>query len=151
MKLNVSKIAAAYQVLGNASYEKMADDDKIKVWKIARELRPIAIKFEEDRVDAQRKLIPDAEFHANLQKARQYESMLKEGRTDLPMTTEEYQKFAVEFDKNMELMTAALKEFADKEVEVNIKPLTEEAFSKLMASNNWTLKQVDALEFIIEQ
>ena len=52
---------------------------------------------------------------------------------------------------SMELMTAALKEFADEEVEVNIKPLTEEAFSKLMASNNWTLKQVDALEIIIEQ
>ena len=151
MKLKTSEIVNAYQVLAEASYEKMADEDKIKVWKIARELKPIALKFEEDRADAQRKLIPDAEFNQRLQKARDYEKLLSEGKTELPMTAKEYQEFVVEFKNKTDLMKAALTEYADAEVEVNINLLSEDAFSKLMASNNWTLKQVDNIAFIVNE
>ena len=148
LKLKTKEIVSAYQVLGNASYEKMADEDKIKVWKIARLLKPIALKYEEDRADAQKSLVPDDGFMQEVQKAREYEKCLKEGKTELPMTASEYGVIAEKFQKYMDLMTSALKEFADKEVDLQFEPLSEEAFSKLMASNNWTLKQVDNIEWI---
>ena len=56
----------------------------------------------------------------------------------------------VDIKKNMILMEKALKEELDKEVDIDFEPLTEEAFSLLMASNSWKIKQVDLLDFIIE-
>lgn len=151
LKLKVSNVVNAYQVLGEASYEKMADEDKIKVWKISKQLKPIAKKFEEDRDDAQKKLITDPEFTNKLTKAQAYELMTKKGQTeDLPLSAKEYELYMVDIKKNMILMEKALKEELDKEVDIEFEPLTEEAFSLLMASNSWKIKQVDLLDFIIE-
>jgi len=42
-----------------------------------------------------------------------------------------------------------VKDFADKEVELEIEPLTEDAFAKLMASNEWTMEQAVVLGDIV--
>ena len=54
--LTTEKVLTAFNVLKGASYQKMTDDDKIKLWKIARSMKPIATKFEEDSKDAAEKL-----------------------------------------------------------------------------------------------
>ena len=42
MKKNVktSEILSVYQIIGNAKYGKMSNEDKTKAWKIARKLNP---------------------------------------------------------------------------------------------------------------
>ena len=150
MKLKTKEIVNAYQLLKTAKYGKMSDEGLVRVWKIERKLKPIALKYEEDRSDAQHRIITDEEFPLKLQKAQQYVIMKKDGKTDLPMTAAEFAAIDEQYGKYTKLLNEALKEFAEEEKEIEFTPLNEEEFGKLMASNDWTLEQVDPLEFIVE-
>ena len=83
MKKNVktSEILSVYQIISSAKYGKMSDEEKIKAWKIARKLKPVATKFEEDSKDAADKMKPSEDFDQQLQKAQEYEPLLTGHRT----------------------------------------------------------------------
>ena len=51
--------------------------------------------------------------------------------------------------KYQKLLFDALKEFSEKDVELEFEPLDDDGFGKLMASNEWTMDQVLALTDII--
>lgn len=155
--IKTEKVLNAYRVLSTAKYSKMADEDKIKVWKIARTLKPVADKFEDDSKDAAEKFKPSEDFSERLQKAQDYERILKEENakgnkadmTKLPMGAAEYGEFVKEFQKYNKLVGEAVKEFADKEVELEFEKLSEDAFGKLMASNEWTMEQAMEIGMLI--
>ena len=152
--LRTDKILSAYRVLSTSKYTKLADDDKIKAWKIARALKPFADKFEEDSKDAAEKLKPTEDFGERLQKAQEYEQTIRKpdfnADTDkLPMGAAEYGEFLKEFQNYNKLVTDAIKEFAEKEVDVEFDELSEDAFGKLMASNEWTMEQTMEIGNII--
>lgn len=152
--IKTSEILAAYNVLNTAKYGSMEDADKIKVWKITRALKPIATKFDEDSKDAAEKMKPKYEggFDETLQKAQEYERMIHDTKVDakkLPMGAAEYDAFIKEFKAYNDLVTKAVEEFAKKEVTINIEPISEDAFGKLMDSNDWTFGQTTALSEII--
>lgn len=142
--IKTEKALAAFRVLNTAKYTKLTDEDKIKVWKIARALKPVADKFDDDSKDAAEKFKPSEDFGERLQKAQEFERMRNAGEdmAKAPMGAAEYGDFVKEFQKYNKLVTDAIKEFAEKEVEIDIDTLTEESFGKLMASNDWTVEQV---------
>lgn len=138
------KVLTIYGIINKAKYTKMDDADKVKVWKIARAMKPVATKFEDDSKDAAEKLRPTEDFAERLQKAQDYERMIKDANADmskLPMGAAEYGEFIKEFQNYNKLVGDAVKEFADKEVELEYDALTEDAFGKLMASNEWTFDE----------
>lgn len=152
--IKTSEILAAYNVLNAAKYGSMEDADKIKVWKITRVLKPIATKFDEDSKDAAEKMKPKYEggFDETLQKAQEYERITHTPKADaskLPMGAAEYDAFIKELKAYNDLVTKAVEEFAKKEVTINIEPISESAFGKLMDSNDWTFGQTTALSEII--
>lgn len=152
--IKTSEILAAYNVLNAAKYGSMEDADKIKVWKITRALKPIATKFDEDSKDAAEKMKPKYEggFDETLQKAQEYERIIHTPKADaskLPMGAAEYDAFIKEFKAYNDLVTKAVEEFAKKEVTINIEPISEDSFGKLMSSNDWTFGQTTALSEII--
>lgn len=149
--IKTEKVLSAFRVLNTAKYTKMTDEDKIKVWKIARALKPVADKFEDDSKDAAEKFKPTEDFAERLQKAQEFERKRNAGEdmTDAPMGAAEYNEFVNEFQKYNKTVSDAVKEFADKEVEVEFDVLTEEAFGKLMASNEWEVSQVIEIGQII--
>ena len=152
--IKTSEVLAAYNVLNAAKYGSMEDGDKIKVWKITRALKPIATKFDEDSKDAAEKMKPkyDGGFDETLQKAQEYERMIRDPKADtkkLPMGAAEYDAFIKEFKAYNELVGKAVEDFAKKEVTINIEPISDDAFGKLMASNDWTFGQTTALSEII--
>jgi hypothetical protein len=63
----------------------------------------------------------------------------------------EYNAFLDKFHAYNKLVNDAVKDFAEKEVELEIDPLTEDAFGKLMASNEWTMEQAVVLGDIITE
>ena len=141
--VKTEKVLGAYNVLNTAKYTKMDDADKIKVWKIARALKPVATKFDEDSKDAAEKLKPEG-FDDNLQKAQEYERVTKDKDADaskLEMGAAEYGEFIKKLKEMNKLVADALKEFANKEVDIDFEPISEDAFTKLMASNDWTMEQ----------
>ena len=153
VKVETQKVLLVHRILSSAKYGKLDDADKIKVWKIARVLKPIADKFEDESKDAAEKMKPTEDFADRLQKAQEYERIIKEKDSDaskLPMGPAEYGDFMKEFQKYNRLVNDAVKEFAEKEVEVEFEPVTEESFGKLMASNEWTVDQAVVLgEFLV--
>ena len=137
-------ILEIYNVLSKAKFGKMDDADKIKLWKIARTLKPIATQFDEDTKDAADRLKPTEDFAERLQYAQEYENAMKDNTVDaskLKMGAEEYGDFLKEFKQYDKMVNDAIKEFADKEVEVEYEGISEDAFAKLMASNEWTVEQ----------
>ena len=152
--IKTSEILAAFNILNSAKYGSMEDADKIKVWKITRALKPIATKFDEDSKDAAEKMKPKYEggFDETLQKAQEYERMIRDTNVDakkLPMGAAEYNAFIEKFKEYNKLVGKAVEDFANKEVTINIEPISEDAFGKLMASNDWTFGQTTALSEII--
>lgn len=152
LKLTIESISKTYKLLEDARYSKLEDDDKIKLWKISRVLHPIARKYNDDVADLQKKMMPSEDFAGKVEKAFKYEKMLEAGKTDeLPITADEYNSIREEFRKYNTTVKKALGELSSKEESIDIEPLTENAFGKLMASNDWTLRQADLLGFIIEE
>lgn len=152
LTIKTEKVLAAYRVISTAKYSKMDDGDKIKVWKIARILKPVADKFEDDSKDAAEKFKPSEDFDERLANAQEYERMRRDENADMTkakMGAAEYGKFVGEFNAYKKLMDDAVKEFAEKDVEVEFEKLSEEAFGKLMASNEWTMEQAMVLGDII--
>ena len=141
VKLTTEKVLEAFNVVSTAKYAKLDDQDKVRVWKIARALKPVADKFADDRDDASKKLMPTEDFEERRAKAQQYQSMLSDKQADMtqaPMTPTEFWKFFNENFAYNKLLNEALAEFGKKEVEVEFEPLSEETFGKLMSSNDWT-------------
>jgi hypothetical protein len=154
LTLTTEKVLAAYRTLSTAKYTKLDDADKIKAWKIARKLKPVATKFEEDSQDAAEKMKPSEDFDEQLKKAQEYERITRQPDFDaqtLPMGAAEYNQFLDKFHAYNKLVNDAVKDFAEKEVELEIDPLTEDAFGKLMASNEWTMEQAVVLGDIITE
>ena len=150
--VKTSEILSVYNIISNAKYGKMDDADKIKVWKIARRLKPVATKFDDDSKDAAEKMKPYEGFDEKLQKAQEYERLRqkKEPTIDV-MTTADYDAFIEDFKKYNQVVNDAIKEFADKEVEVEFDTISEDAFGKLLASNDWNMGQVTLIgDFICE-
>ena len=151
VKLTTEKVLAAYNVLKGASYQKMGDDDKIKLWKIAREMKPIATKFDDDSKDAAEKMKPEG-FDEQLQNAQEYERVTKDANADtskLKMGAAEYNEFIKTVQDYNKLVSKAIKDFADKEVVLAFEPLSDDAFCKLMASNDFKVEQTIILGDII--
>ena len=148
--LKTEAVFEVWNILNSANYKKLDDADKIKLWHTARVLKPIAKQFEEDSKDAAEKLKPEG-LDEQLEKAREYEAKKPKGE-ETPMTDSEYQAFI----RNMwspfnQLVAKAVKEFAEKEVDIDIEPLSEDAFGKLMASNDWSVDKAMIIgEFITE-
>lgn len=152
--IKTSDILNAYNVLKMAKYSAMEDADKIKAWKIARALKPIATKFDDDSKDAAEKLKPeiDGGFDEVLGKVQEYERMVRDTKADmtkLPMGAAEYNAFITKLKEYNKLVGKAVEEFANVENEIEFEPLTENAFGKLIASNDWTVGQVEVLGDIV--
>jgi len=147
--LKTSEIVSAYKVLSGAKYQKLEDADKIRLWKISRVLKPIALQFEEDRADAVKTLMPES-ISEGMGKAQEYERLKAQNADNLPMTEDEYKGFVKELASCSELVKNAMREILEKEVRLEFEPLSEESFGKLLASNDWNLTQAGHLEFIVE-
>lgn len=148
-------IVVAFKVLNEANYSEMEETASIAVWKIARALKPIATKFEDDNKDAAEKFKPKSkDFEEKLQKFYEYNAMVMNQSADmkkLPMGAAEYQQFSFEVIKPYnEKVKKATDEFAEADVTVEFEPVSEEVFGKLMASNkNWKMSQAMAVADII--
>ena len=148
--LRTDKAIALYRTMDTAKYGKMADEDKVRVWKIARAMRPVALGFEEESSSAAEKMKPSEDFSERWQRAQEYERMKNQGATDtLPMTDTEYRSFVAEFRRYDALVNKAVGELGAKEVELEFEGISEDAFGKLMASNEWTINQALELGMLI--
>ena len=149
IELKTKEIVEAYTMLGSAKYQKLSDDDKVKVWKISKTLKPIALGYAEEEKDARQSLMPTETFYEDCKRAAEYEKLLL-AKQEPTMKQEEYQKIQEQFVQYQTTLAKALKESQERQVTIEFEPISEEAFGKLMASNDWSFEQVGKLEFTLE-
>lgn len=148
------KVQTVHNILAMAKYGKLDDSDKIKVWKIARKLAPVAEKFSADVKDAAEKFKPTSEdFDEKNEKYQRYMQMTRKQNfnpDELPMGPAEADEFKREvLDPYDKTLTDAIKEFGEAEVEIDFEPISEGAFEKLMSSNDWNFAQAVEIGWLI--
>lgn len=146
------EVVNVYNILNSSKYRNLNDSDKIKVWKICRELKSISDKYNEDKEDLINRLKPE-NFDIKFQRGREYEELLKRKangeEVQLNMSVEEYNDIVKEYQSYDELIKKGIDEISNKEIELNIEPLTKESFGIYMSSNDWTMEQVIKLGDVI--
>ena len=140
IELRTKEVSEAHSLISTARYQKLSDDDKVKVWKISRKLSPIAEQYSKDAEDAKQRLLPSEDFPQRLQMGLKYQSLRDSGEKDLPMTEEEFSKIAAEWNNYNAILDKALRDRAEEKQTIEINTITEDAFGRLMASNDWTFE-----------
>jgi hypothetical protein len=152
-KVKTKEVLVAWQVLGQAKYDKLDNDQKVHVFHIGQQLKPIATAFSDYSADAAEKMQPSADFQERWDKAKVYETMTANPKADmeqLPMGPAEYKEFMVKeyfpFDR---LWKKAIKDEGDKEVELKFDPISEEVLFALADANKWNVDQTTAVAAIV--
>lgn len=143
-KITTEKILSVYNLINDAKLTKMDDEDKFRMIKIIRVLKPVATNFEDFKKDASEKL--KGENHEEmLEKAQKWQT---EGENTTLTENEriEINKYFTDYNNKI---VECLKEEAKKENELDYEPLGANAFGKFVASNDWTLGQITAIEEVI--
>lgn len=152
-KVKTKEVLVAWQVLGQAKYDKLDSDQKVHVFHIGQQLKPIATAFSDYSADAAEKMQPSADFQERWDKAKVYETMTANPKADmeqLPMGPAEYKEFMVKeyfpFDR---LWKKAIKDEGDKEVELKFNPISEEVLFALADANKWNVDQTTAVAAVV--
>ena len=151
--VKTKEVLVAWQVLGQAKYDKLDSDQKVHVFHIGQQLKPIATAFSDYSADAAEKMQPSADFQERWDKAKVYETMTANPKADmeqLPMGPAEYKEFMVKeyfpFDR---LWKKAIKDEGDKEVELKFDPISEEVLFALADANKWNVDQTTAVATVV--
>lgn len=143
-------ITNVYVILNEAKLTKMEDADKFKVIKALRVIKPVAKGYEEFAEEAKNKLKGDdydkmSELAQTWNKANKGKKANELSQDDID-TLNDINSYFADYNKRIE---ECLKEEAEKEVEVEFEKLSEDAFCKLVSSNDWTCSQILSLSDVI--
>lgn len=137
-------IVDAYRKINDSKLSKMDDKDKFVMIKVMRAMKPVAAAFEDFVKDAQEKL-KDDEFDQMQKDAREWQEKGEE------CTFSEEKKKSVNryFSDYYKKVNDCVKEESEKENELTFDRLSEDAFGKFIASNDFDVKTIMALEDIL--
>lgn len=135
--MKTKQVVEAYNVLGGAKLTKMEDKDKFTVIKAMRQMKPVATGYEDFVKDAQEKL-KDEHFDDMRGKAQKWQ---EEG-DKTALTVDERIEVNAYFAAYNKRVNDCLKEEREKEVELGYGRLDEEAFGKLVASNDFDVNTI---------
>lgn len=126
----LENIVIAYRVLLTAKNSKMKDGDKYNMLRIRRELKKHAVEYEDYLKDVRESLKPEG-----------FEKI--EGKETL---TPEEREIAKNYDRKVD---ECVSEMLKKEIELDFTPLSEEGFTGLMNSNDFTFGELGVLDDLI--
>lgn len=150
MKKSVKKqtIINVYQVLNDASLGKMEVTDRFAFIKALRPIKQIYTEFNDFREDAVSRLKPE-NYEKIVENVQKFNQMSQEEREDALKDKE----FAASLQANGEFNLNVEMCFRDelaKDIELEFAPLSEEAFGKLMESNQqWNAGQIIELQDLL--
>lgn len=131
----------AYTLLNAAKLSKMENSDKFKVIRAIRAMKPIVTDFEDFQKDAQERL--KGEGHDEMvEKAQQWQ---REGEKTT-LTIEERTAVNEYLNGYNKRIMECVKTEAEKEHELQVESLSEEAFGKLLESNDWNANQIMTIQ-----
>lgn len=144
MELKVSEVIGVYSTLKDAKLTKMESADKFKVIKIMRPMQGVADEWDKFMENVDKKL--QKENHEEIiQKARKWQ----EAGEKTTLTDEEkieINRYLITFQKEKD---ECVKDELEKVVSLDFEKLTQDAFEKLIDSNDWEVNKMMQLESLI--
>lgn len=135
MKTTVKKITDAYTVLGKVKVTTLEDKEVMKVIKMRKAMRQTAEDYNAFLQDAQEKFKPE-NFDETIRKAEaEWKTMTEQQRKEANQMVAEYNKKVAD----------AVKPEAEKEVEIEFEPLSDDSLSKLMKENSLTVVEAEII------
>lgn len=139
--MKTKQVVEVYNTLNSAKLSKMEDKDKFLVIKAMRQLKPISTAYEEFVKDAQEKLKGD-DFEDIQKKAQKWQ---EEGE-NTSLSLEERREINTYLNGYNNKVVECLKEEAEKDNELNYEKISEDAFGKLVSSNDFDVKTIMNLQ-----
>ena len=135
---------AVHDVYAIMAKARLADlksiEDKAAVLSVLREMRTVAISYEEDAREANEGLKPKG-YDVNLRKAISYEKERETGKQPTAMTSDEYDKFIQEHNEYQRAKGFVMRDVDTKKVELEFEPVGSSVLETLMSANGWTVEQ----------
>lgn len=133
MKKTLSKnsISEIYDLLATAKMAKMQTSDKFALLRIANSLKPEATAFKDFVKDAQERLKP-SDWDDTIEKTQRFASLTPDEKAAVNNAVNNFSQSVNE----------CVKLEADKEVEIEFAPLSEESLGRLLDSNDdWSVEK----------
>lgn len=148
--MKIKECIEAAALLKTAKVTKMEDADKLTVVKAMRALKQVASEYESLYNDMQEKLKCDG-HNDMVSRAKLFnERYAQKPYNELDeWQRKEREELSAYFSDYNNRLAAAMKEEEDKEVSPEYKRLTEDAFGKLIASNDFSVEQILNLETVL--
>lgn len=135
--MKVKQAVEAYKILKGAKLTKVEYNDKFKVVKAMISLRPVAEKYEKDEKDGLDALKGE-NFEAMQEKATKHNEATQSGKKEDMLSYDELRELNKFFADYQKEAGEFIKSIQDKDVEVSFDKVSEEAFGKLVDSNDFT-------------
>lgn len=137
-------IVDAYRKINDAKLSKMDDKDKFVMIKVMRAMKPVATAFEDLVKDAREKL-KDEDYE---QMQKDYEELRQRG-SDCGFSYDKIQSI-IQYIGNYEAkVEECVKPDWEKENELTYDRLSEDAFGKFLASNDFDMKTIMVLQDVL--
>lgn len=133
--MTVEVAVKAYNALKDAKVTKMEAAEKIAVVKAVRALKAEATALADFEETAREKLKPEG-FDEAVEKAKDFDSLPTEEKIEVNKVLMAYN----------EAMAKGMKEEHERETEVELEPLTEDALGRLVDSNDFAVDAIMAVQ-----
>ena len=133
--MKLGDVVFAFRLLNGAKVSKMDDADKFKVIKAMRVFRTTAKDFDEHLKATQEKLKPD-----------NFEEMQKMAENMKALSEEDKAKLNTFFSDYQKSIEACIEKDTKEEIETVFEKLSEDAFGKLVSSNDFTVNDIITLQ-----
>ena len=143
MEVSVKDIRDVYVLLNGAKLTKMGAHTQVKLVKIVRKLKGIVVPYEEYVKDAAEKLKGDN--HDEM------EALLNEWKDKGSLDKDNQDKMKAYWKEFNQKLDESLQDEFEKLHEVEFEKLTEDEFEQLIASNEFTVNQIIAIEDLIKE
>lgn len=133
-KTTTEKAVVAYRILNNAKLGKMKDEDKFLVVRAMKQLRPVATDYDDFIKDAAERLKPEG-----------IEAIQEKVQSNATLSEEERKVW----EKYNQDVTKCVQDELAKEKEFTFEALGDEGLKGLLASNDFAVAEIMALDEVI--
>ena len=146
--MKVSDCVNALSILKEAKLTKMEDKEKLTVIKAVRALDKVVKEYEALVKEVKEKL-KDERFKEMSRRGEDFNASHREGQTLTTKEQQEVKELNAYFGNYNRRLDEVLKADYEREVTVEYERLTEDAFGRLVASNDFTVQGIINIEAVL--
>jgi len=151
MKVETIKVVNAYKALKEMKVSDMSDDEMVAVWDNLKSFRKVSENYDKDVSDRNTSLIDDKvkEMSERRNKALQLENDEKAGKYKrTSKDIQEVQELNMYFNSFNAKYNKAMKDLADKKIEVKVSEIDSKEFIKAFKQSGKTMGEIMDLEWL---